>query len=55
MRKAFGIVLLTAGILAVVYGGLTPSERTHEANVGPLDITVALGFLGGGLLVGKKK
>jgi hypothetical protein len=55
MRKALGIMLVTVGIMAVAYGAFTPSERTHEANVGPLDITVALGFAGGGLLVGRKK
>jgi hypothetical protein len=51
MAKMFAIVLLAAGILALVYGALNSTEQTHEANVGPLDITVALGAVGGGLLV----
>ena len=51
MTKMFPIVLLAAGILALAYGALNYTEQTHEANVGPLDITVALGAVGGGLLV----
>lgn len=54
MRKTFATVLLAAGILALVYGALNYTEQTHEANVGPLDITVALGAVGGGLLVRRK-
>jgi len=55
MRTTFAIMLLAAGIVALAYGGYTYSEQTLEANVGPLDVTVALGFVGGGLLVGRKK
>jgi hypothetical protein len=51
MRKAFGIMLLAAGIAALTYGAFTPSARALEAKVGLLDVTVALGFVGGGLLV----
>ena len=51
MTKMFPIVLVAAGILALAYGAVNYSEQTHEANVGPLDITVALGAVGGGLLV----
>ena len=54
MTRMLAIVLLAAGILALVYGGLTYTKQTHEANVGPLDITVALGAVGGGLLVRRK-
>ena len=54
MTRVFASVLLAAGVLAVLYGGLTYTEQTHERNVGPLEITVALGFVGGGLLVRRK-
>lgn len=55
MRMAFAIMLLAAGIMALAYAGFTQSEQALDANVGPLDITVALGFVGGGLLVGRRK
>ena len=51
MRKALGIMFLAAGIAALAYGAFTPSARAPEAKVGLLDVTVALGFVGGGLLV----
>jgi hypothetical protein len=54
MRKVLGIVLLTAGVLALVYGGVSYTPQASEANVGPLEITVALGFVGGGLLARRK-
>ena len=54
MARVIGIVLLTAGVLAVVYGGVSYTPQSHEVNVGPLEITVALGFVGGGLLVRRK-
>ncbi len=69
MTKMFAIVLLAAGILALVYGGFTYTKQTHEAKVGPLEINitedkhvnvpvwagVALAIVGGGLLVWGKK
>jgi TRAP-type C4-dicarboxylate transport system permease small subunit len=70
MTKMFAIVLLAAGILALVYGGFNYTKQTHEAKVGPLEINitedkhvnvpvwagVALAIVGGGLLLvsGKK-
>ena len=54
MAKAFASVLLAAGILALVYGAFTYTEQTHEANVGPVEIMIALGFVGGGLLVRRR-
>jgi hypothetical protein len=50
MKKVFAIVILAAGILALAYGGFGASQRTQEANVGPLEITVALAIVGGGFL-----
>lgn len=38
--KVLGIVLLAAGILALVYGGFSYTRETHEANVGPLSLEV---------------
>ncbi len=69
MTKVLAIVLLAAGILALVYGGFTYTRQTHEAKVGPLEINitedkhvnvpvwagVALAVVGGGLLVWGKK
>ena len=69
MTRMFAIVLLAAGILALVYGGFTYTRQTHEAKVGPLEINitedkhvnvpvwagVALVIVGGGLLVWGKK
>jgi hypothetical protein len=40
MRIA-AIVLLAAGILALVYGGFTYTNETHEAKIGPLDFSIA--------------
>ena len=54
MAKVIGIVLLTTGVLAVVYGGVSYTPQSPEVNVGPLEITVAMGFVGGGLLVRRK-
>ena len=69
--KILGVVLLAAGILALVYGGFSYTRETHEANLGPLSLEVkekervnvplwagaALAVVGGGLLLagGRKK
>ena len=67
--KMLAIVLLAAGILALVYGGFSYTQQTHEAKLGPLEIHVnedkrvnvpvwaglALAIVGGGLLVSGKK
>lgn len=69
MTRMFAIVLLAAGILALVYGGFSYTKQTHEAKVGPLEINItedkhvnvpvwaglALAIVGGGLLVSGKK
>lgn len=39
--KVLGIVLLAAGILALVYGGFSYTRETHEAKLGPLEIEVS--------------
>jgi hypothetical protein len=38
--KILGVVLLAAGILALVYGGFSYTRETHEANLGPLSVEV---------------
>jgi hypothetical protein len=63
--KILGIVLLAAGLLALVYRGFSYTKETHEANLGPLQVElkekervsvptwagVALAVAGGGLLL----
>ena len=68
--KAVAIVLLAVGVLALIYGGFSYSRETHDAKVGPVEISiaekkqvnvpvwagVALVIAGGGLLlVGKQE
>jgi len=38
--KIVGIVLITAGILGLVYGGFSYTKETHEAKIGPLELSV---------------
>lgn len=40
MMKMIAIVLLAAGVLALAYGGFSYTRQTHEAKVGPLEISV---------------
>jgi len=63
--KILGVVLLVAGILALVYGGFSYTKETHGASLGPLKLEVqekervnmpvwagvALAVVGGGLLL----
>ncbi len=68
--KIAGLVLIAAGILGLVYGGLTYTKETHKAKIGPFEMAVkeketinvpvwagvAAIVLGGGLLlVGGKR
>jgi uncharacterized membrane protein YidH (DUF202 family) len=67
--RMIGIVILAAGILALVYGGFSYTRQTHDVKVGPLEIAVsekqqvnvplwagvALAVVGGGLLISGKK
>jgi hypothetical protein len=39
-RKLIGILLLVAGVLGLVYGGFTYTRKTHEAEIGPLEVEV---------------
>jgi len=38
--KIAAIALIAAGVLALAYGGFTYTRATHEANIGPIDISV---------------
>jgi drug/metabolite transporter (DMT)-like permease len=40
MRKILGIVLLAAGILALVYRGFTYTRETHKADLGPIEFQI---------------
>ncbi len=67
--RMIGIVILAAGILALVYGGFSYTRQTHDVKVGPLEIAVSekqqvnvplwagvgLAIVGGGLLISGKK
>jgi hypothetical protein len=41
MMRMIAIVLLAAGVLALVYGGFSYTRRTHDAKLGPLEISVS--------------
>jgi len=67
--RMMAIAILAAGILALAYGGFSYTKETHDAKIGPLEISVsenrrvnvpvwagvALAVVGGGLLVAGKK
>jgi uncharacterized membrane protein YidH (DUF202 family) len=38
--KIVGVVLIAAGILALVYGGFSFTKETHQAKLGPLELNV---------------
>lgn len=40
-KKILGIILLAAGILALAYGGFTYTKDTHDAKLGPIELSVA--------------
>lgn len=35
------IALIAAGILGLIYGGFSFTKETHEASIGPVEISVA--------------
>ena len=67
--RMMAIVLLLAGVLGLVYGGFSYTRETHEAKLGPLEISisekqrvnvpmwagVALVIAGGGLLLMQRR
>jgi hypothetical protein len=38
--KMLGIALIVAGALGLIYGGFTYTQNTHEAKLGPIELTV---------------
>lgn len=38
--RIVAVVLMAAGILALVYGGFTYTADTHEANIGSMSISI---------------
>ncbi len=38
--RIIAIILIVAGILGLVYGGLTYTKDTHEAKLGPIELSV---------------
>jgi hypothetical protein len=41
MMRILAIVLLAVGVLALVYGGFSYTRETHDAKLGPLEISVS--------------
>lgn len=38
--KLVGLVLIAAGVLALVYGGFTYTKDSHDVKVGPIEFSV---------------
>jgi len=38
--KIFALGLIAAGVLALIYGGFSYTSASHEAKIGPLDMTI---------------
>jgi TRAP-type C4-dicarboxylate transport system permease small subunit len=38
--KMAAVVLIAAGVLGLVYGGFSYTKDTHEAKVGPIELSV---------------
>jgi len=38
--KIVALALIAAGVLGLMYGGFTYTKQTHEAKVGPIEMTV---------------
>jgi hypothetical protein len=67
--RMVGIVVLALGILALVYGGLSYTQETHDVKLGPAEFSVhekqhgnvplwagvALAVVGAGVLISGKK
>lgn len=40
LRKIVAIVLIAAGVLALVYGSFSFTKETHQAKIGPVELSV---------------
>jgi hypothetical protein len=38
--KIVALVLIAAGVLGLMYGGFTYTKETHEAKIGPIEMTM---------------
>lgn len=38
--KIVAILLIAAGMLGLVYGGITYTKTTHDAKVGPIELSI---------------
>jgi len=38
--RGFALVLIVAGVLALVYGGFTYTKKTHQTKIGPIELAV---------------
>jgi uncharacterized membrane protein YphA (DoxX/SURF4 family) len=38
--KLIGVILIVAGVLALLYGGFSFTKETHQAKLGPLEFSV---------------
>jgi TRAP-type C4-dicarboxylate transport system permease small subunit len=38
--KIVAVILVVAGALALIYGGFTYTQNTHEAKLGPIELSV---------------
>jgi len=38
--KIVAILLLAAGVIGLVYGGISYTRTTHEAKIGPIDLSI---------------
>jgi hypothetical protein len=38
--KGVAVLLLVGGVIGLVYGGFTYTKDSHEAHIGPLELTV---------------
>lgn len=38
--KIVAILLIAAGIIGLVYGGITYTKTTHDAKLGPLEVSI---------------
>jgi TRAP-type C4-dicarboxylate transport system permease small subunit len=38
--KAVALVLIVAGVLALVYGGVTYTKTSHDTKIGPLELSI---------------
>ena len=39
-NRIFALILLVGGLLAVAYGGFSYTKETHQADIGPLHLSV---------------